>query len=84
MIKFLIHKPVAVMMSFLAAVILGVITYFTLPVSLLPDISIPEITVQISSCKRDKAKPRVFLSHTLRNGIESDSLENILHYPEYK
>ena len=49
MIKFLIHKPVAVMMSFLAAVILGVITYFTLPVSLLPDISIPEITVQISS-----------------------------------
>ena len=37
------------MMSFLAAIILGVITYFTLPVSLLPDIAIPEITVQISS-----------------------------------
>ena len=36
------------MMSFLAAVILGAITYFTLPVSLLPDISIPEITVQVS------------------------------------
>ena len=49
MIKFLINKPVAVMMSFLAAVILGAITYFTLPISLLPDISIPEITVQVSA-----------------------------------
>ena len=37
------------MMSFLAAVILGAITYFTLPISLLPDISIPEITVQVSA-----------------------------------
>lgn len=37
------------MMSFLAAIILGVITYFTLPISLLPDISIPEITVQLSA-----------------------------------
>lgn len=34
-------------MAFLAAVILGVVTYFTLPVSLLPDIDIPQITVQI-------------------------------------
>ena len=37
------------MMTFLAAIILGVITYFTLPISLLPDISIPEITVQLSA-----------------------------------
>ncbi|MDD4820210.1 MAG: efflux RND transporter permease subunit [Flavobacteriales bacterium] len=49
MVKFLINRPVAVMMSFLAAIILGVITYFTLPMSLLPDIAIPEITVQITS-----------------------------------
>ncbi|MBR4402778.1 MAG: efflux RND transporter permease subunit [Flavobacteriales bacterium] len=48
MIRFLVNKPVAVMMSFLAAIILGVITYFTLPVSLLPDVAIPEITVQVS------------------------------------
>ena len=48
MVRFLVNKPVAVMMSFLAAIILGVITYFTLPVSLLPDVAIPEITVQVS------------------------------------
>lgn len=35
-------------MSFLAALIIGTVTYFTLPVSLLPDIDIPQITIQIS------------------------------------
>lgn len=48
MIKFLIYRPIAVFMSFLACVIIGSITYFTLPVSLLPDIPIPDMTVQIS------------------------------------
>ena len=48
MIKFLIHRPVAVLMAFLALVIVGVTTFFTLPVSLLPDISIPHITVKIA------------------------------------
>ena len=35
-------------MTFLAAVIIGVVTYFALPVSLLPDIDIPHVTVQIT------------------------------------
>jgi len=48
MIKFLIQRPIAVLMAFLAIVIIGLITYFTLPVSLLPDIPIPNITVQVS------------------------------------
>ncbi|WP_298652583.1 efflux RND transporter permease subunit [uncultured Proteiniphilum sp.] len=48
MLKFILQRPVSVLMSFLACVIIGVITYNTLPVSLLPDIAIPEITVQVS------------------------------------
>ena len=36
-------------MAFTACFIVGLVTYFTLPVSLLPDISIPEITVQVSA-----------------------------------
>lgn len=48
MIKAVLQRPVSVLMLFLACVILGVITYNTLPVSLLPDIAIPEITVQVS------------------------------------
>ena len=48
MIKFLLQRPVAVLMVFLACAIIGIITYATLPVSLLPDIAIPEITVQVT------------------------------------
>lgn len=49
MIKFLIQRPIAVLMAFTAFFIVGLVTYFTLPVSLLPDIAIPEITVQVSA-----------------------------------
>lgn len=48
MIKSILQRPVSVLMLFLACVILGIITYNTLPVSLLPDIAIPEITIQIT------------------------------------
>lgn len=36
-------------MAFTACFIIGLVTYSTLPVSLLPDIAIPEITVQVSA-----------------------------------
>lgn len=48
MVKFLIQRPIAVIMTFVGFVVLGAITFSTLPVSLLPDIPIPEITVQIA------------------------------------
>lgn len=49
MVKFLIHRPIAVLMVFTACFIVGLVTYFSLPVSLLPDIDIPQITIQVSS-----------------------------------
>lgn len=49
MIKFLIQRPIAVLMAFTACFIIGVVTYSTLPISLLPNIAIPEITIQVSS-----------------------------------
>lgn len=48
MIKSILQRPVSIVMLFLACVIIGIITYNTLPVSLLPDIAIPEITVQVA------------------------------------
>ena len=48
MVKFLLQRPIAVLMAFTACFIIGLVTYFTLPVSLLPDIAIPQITVQVS------------------------------------
>jgi multidrug efflux pump subunit AcrB len=48
MVKFLIKRPIAVLMAFTACFIVGLVTYFALPVSLLPDIDIPQITVQLT------------------------------------
>ena len=45
MIKFLIQRPIAVLMAFTACFIVGLVTYFTLPVSLLPDISLSLIHI---------------------------------------
>ena len=46
--QFLIYRPIAVLISTLALVGLGLVTFQKIPVSLLPDIDIPEITVQVS------------------------------------
>ena len=35
MIKFLLQRPIAVLMAFTACFIVGLVTYFTIPVSLL-------------------------------------------------
>lgn len=48
MVRYLLNHRIAVIMAFLAMVILGCVTYTTLPVSLLPDIDIPHITVQVA------------------------------------
>lgn len=48
MIHFLISRPIAVCMTFIAVVMLGLVAYKQLPISLMPDIDIPEITVQAS------------------------------------
>jgi len=47
MVKFLIHRPIAVIMTFIAVMLLGAVSAGLLPVSLMPDVDIPEITVQI-------------------------------------
>lgn len=49
MVKFLIQRPIAVIMAFLGFVIIGLVTYSAIPVSLLPSIDIPRITVRISA-----------------------------------
>ncbi len=48
MIRFLIQRPVAVLVTFTVAVILGLTAYQALPVSLMPDIPIPEVTVNVN------------------------------------
>ena len=49
MIQYLLRHRIATIMAFLALTIIGCVTYGTLPVSLLPDIAIPHITVQVTA-----------------------------------
>ena len=49
MVRFLIHRPVAVTMAFLALLLVGLATTTSLPVSLMPDIDIPVVSVRVSS-----------------------------------
>lgn len=49
MLKFLLSRPIAVSMSYIAIILLGIAAINYIPVSLLPDVDIPEISVQISA-----------------------------------
>ena len=49
MFKQLIQRPIAVIMVLIAVMVLGIASIRKLPVSLVPDIDIPQITVQVTS-----------------------------------
>lgn len=49
MLRTLLHRPIAVTMSLIAIVILGVLAFQRIPVSLMPDIDVPRIVVQMSA-----------------------------------
>jgi multidrug efflux pump subunit AcrB len=73
MVKFLITRPVAVIMTFLALLLLGIVASNRLPVSLMPDIDIPEITVSIS-------RPDVS-AREIENTVVSVLRRNLLQVP---
>jgi len=47
MVKYLINRPVAVIMTFFALLLLGLYATIKLPISLLPNINIPEIAIRV-------------------------------------
>lgn len=47
MIKYLLHKPIATSMAILAIIIVSIVSLCDIPISLMPDIDIPRITVQV-------------------------------------
>ena len=69
MIKFLLHRPIAVFMAFTACFIIGIVTYKTLPISLLPDIAIPEITVQVTGENTSARELENTVMRTLRSQL---------------
>ena len=64
MVKFLLSRPIAVGMTFLALLIFSVIMFRTLPISLLPPIDVPQIIIKVNypntspeSIERNVLKP---------------------------
>jgi multidrug efflux pump subunit AcrB len=76
MVKFLIHRPVAVIMAFLAITMLGLVASRRLPVSLMPDIDIPEITVSVN-------RPDVS-SREIENSIVTILRRNLIQVPDLR
>lgn len=48
MLKFLLKRPIAVSMSFIAILLLGIVAIGRLPISLMPDVDIPQLTIKIN------------------------------------
>jgi multidrug efflux pump subunit AcrB len=73
MVRFLITRPVAVIMTFLAMILLGIVASMKIPVSLMPDIAIPQITVAVS-------RPDVS-AREIENSVISVLRRNFLQVP---
>ncbi|HOD69215.1 MAG TPA: efflux RND transporter permease subunit [Bacteroidaceae bacterium] len=66
MFKGLINRPIAVTMVLIATIVLGIAAIRELPVSLMPDIDIPQITVQVTSPDRSARELNDLLIAPLR------------------
>ena len=78
MIKFLIHRPIAVLMTTLGIVILGILAFGYVPISLMPDIDIPEITVQVDGGNMSARELEDAIVRPLRaNLVQLNHLEDI-------
>ena len=69
MVKFLINRPIAVFMTTLALLLLGIVVSFRIPTSLMPNIPIPEITVQISYPNNTARELETNVIRPLRNQL---------------
>ena len=68
MFKGLIKRPIAVTMVLVAVMVLGIAAICKLPVSLVPDINVPQITVQVTSPDRSARE----LNDALMAGLRSE------------
>ena len=74
MFKGLIKRPIAVTMMLIAVMVLGIAAIRKLPVSLVPDINVPQITVQVTSPDRSARE----LNEGLMQGLRSE-LSQVAH-----
>ncbi|MCF8716342.1 efflux RND transporter permease subunit [Joostella atrarenae] len=69
MLKFLIYRPIAVLITTLALTILGIVTIHYIPISLMPSIEVPEITVQVEVENLSNKEMEEVVSKPLRRAL---------------
>jgi multidrug efflux pump subunit AcrB len=69
MVRYLIYRPIGTCVVAITLVVLGIIVSRLLPVSLLPDIPVPEITVQVDYPNADARQIQQIVAQPLRNQL---------------
>ncbi len=69
MIRYLLHHPIAVCVVTLSLAVGGILAFRQLPVSLLPNIPVPEITVQVSYPSASARELQRIVEQPLRNQL---------------
>jgi multidrug efflux pump subunit AcrB len=64
MVRFLLARPIAVLMTFVALMVFSVIVFRTLPISLLPPIDVPQIVIKVNY---PNASPEAIEQNVLAN-----------------
>lgn len=78
MIRFLVNRPVAVLISFLSLMLLGITAFLHIPVSLLPDTNIPQMIVKVKGANYAAKEVEQYLTSPIRNTLmQSHGLEQI-------
>ena len=70
MIGFLLKRPVAVIMSTIAFLVLGAVAMFQLPVSLMPDVDIPEISIHYTQDNASVNEMENSITNLLRGQLQ--------------
>lgn len=78
MLKRMLDRPVAVTMTMLVVVVLGIVSIRLLPVSLIPDVDIPRITIQATSSRMSAREIDQSIIKTLVRQLKQlDGIEDI-------
>ena len=78
MLKWMLDRPVTVTMALIVVLVLGITGIRMLPISLIPDIDIPYITVQVTAPNLSAREIEETVSKPLRQQlVQINSLEDI-------
>ncbi len=79
MVRFLVNRPIGTTMVFIAIAALGILAGSQLPVSLMPDIEIPEITIQATHEVYNSEQIEETILRPLRNELLQTQHLDVIH-----